>query len=93
MSSVAGKESGKDLLRVLIYTKDGEFVRSTQLDVEDIDYVKGITVTVEGRIALVSVSIYASPRQGTRCVKITMPDERAHLNIYFRKKKNEINQY
>ena len=48
---VAGKE--KDLLHVDIYTKDGEFVRGTQIHEEGILYSGGITVTTEGRIAVV----------------------------------------
>ena len=48
---VAGIE--KDLLHVDIYTKDGEFVRGTQIHEEGILYSGGITVTTEGRIAVV----------------------------------------
>ena len=51
---VAGHESMKELLHVEIYTKDGEFVRSTQIHEEGILYVKGITVTTDGRIAAVT---------------------------------------
>ncbi|XP_078378087.1 uncharacterized protein LOC144661261 [Oculina patagonica] len=52
---LAGKEPAeKDLLVVQVYTKDGEFVRSTQIHDERIGYyVEGITVTTEGRIAVV----------------------------------------
>ncbi|KAL9966984.1 hypothetical protein ACROYT_G025135 [Oculina patagonica] len=50
---LAGKERGKDLLLVEVYTKDGEFVRSTQIHDEQIGGVGGITVTTEGRIAVV----------------------------------------
>ncbi|XP_078378077.1 uncharacterized protein LOC144661251 isoform X3 [Oculina patagonica] len=51
---VADKEPGKDLL-VELYTKDhGEFVRRTQFHDEQIgDFIRGITVTTEGRIAVV----------------------------------------
>ena len=50
---VAGDEEKKHL-HVEIYTKDGEFVRSTQIHEEGIWYVAGITVTTEGRIAVVT---------------------------------------
>ena len=49
---VADIEQEKDLLHVDIYTKDGEFVRGTQIHEEGIDYLAGITVTTEGRIAV-----------------------------------------
>ena len=49
---VADIEEEKDLLHVDIYTKDGEFVRGTQTHEEGIDYLGGITVTTEGRIAV-----------------------------------------
>ncbi|KAL9966887.1 hypothetical protein ACROYT_G025024 [Oculina patagonica] len=50
---VAGKEPGKNVLHVQVYTKDGEFVRSTQIHDERIGcYLKGMTVTNEGRIAV-----------------------------------------
>ena len=49
---VAGIEEEKDLLHVDIYTKDGEFVRGTQIHEEGIGYLGGITVTTEGRIAV-----------------------------------------
>ncbi|XP_078378088.1 uncharacterized protein LOC144661262 [Oculina patagonica] len=50
---VACKEREKDLLHVEVYTKDGEFVRSTQIHGERIGYcIRGITVTTEGRIAV-----------------------------------------
>ena len=42
----------KHLLHVKIYTKDGEFVRETQIDDERIGDLKGITVTIDGRIAI-----------------------------------------
>ncbi|XP_078378079.1 uncharacterized protein LOC144661252 isoform X2 [Oculina patagonica] len=51
---LAGKEPEKDLLLVEVYTKDGEFVRSTQIHEERIGDVEGITVTTEGRIAVAS---------------------------------------
>ena len=49
---VAGKERDKDLLHVDIYTKDGEFARSTQIHEKKIDYLRGITATTERRFAL-----------------------------------------
>ncbi|XP_078378084.1 uncharacterized protein LOC144661258 [Oculina patagonica] len=50
---VAGKERGKDHLLVDVYTKDGEFVRSTQIHEERIGvFIEAITVTTEGRIAV-----------------------------------------
>ncbi|XP_078378074.1 uncharacterized protein LOC144661251 isoform X1 [Oculina patagonica] len=51
---LAGKRrGGKDLLLVEVYTKDGEFVRSTQIHDERIgDFIRGITVTTEGCIAV-----------------------------------------
>ena len=52
---VAGaEEENNNLLHVGIYTKDGEFVRSTQIHEEGIRDVTGITVTTEGRIAIVT---------------------------------------
>ena len=50
---VGGIERGKYLLHVDIYTKDGEFVRGTQIHEERIGYLGGITVTTEGRVAVV----------------------------------------
>ena len=49
---VADIEREKDLLHVDIYTKDGEFVRGTQIHEEGIAGLGGITVTTEGRIAV-----------------------------------------
>ena len=49
---VAGKEREKDLLHVDIYTKDGEFARSTQIHEKNIDYLRGITATTKRRFAL-----------------------------------------
>ena len=47
-------ERGKENhLEVLIYTKEGEYVRSIQYEEEDILYVRGITVTTDGRIAVI----------------------------------------
>ena len=51
---VAGAEGKKDLLHVEIYTKGGEFVRSTQILEKGIDnFIGGVTVTSETRIAVV----------------------------------------
>ena len=50
---VAGAKEEKHL-HMEIYTKDGEFVRSTQIHEEGIWYVTGITMTTEGRIAVVT---------------------------------------
>ena len=50
---IAGIEEEKSILHVEIYTKDGEFMRSTQIDDEEIDDLQGIAVTTEGRIAAV----------------------------------------
>ena len=49
---VAGTE-GKSLVHVEIYTKDGAFVRSTQIHQEQAGFLRGMTVTTEGRIAVV----------------------------------------
>ena len=49
---LAGHERETDRLTLAIYTVNGEFVRRIQLD-EKVDYdVRGITVTVEGHIAV-----------------------------------------
>ena len=44
----------KDLL-LLIYTKDGEFVRRIEHSVEGIRFLEGLTVTVEGRIGVLAM--------------------------------------
>ena len=49
---VVASVEGKDLLHVEIYTKDGEFVRSTQIHEEGIFDLDSMTVTTEGRIAV-----------------------------------------
>lgn len=49
---VPGKEPGKRRLLVAIYTTDGEFVRSIQLLEENTHGIRGITATMEGRIAV-----------------------------------------
>jgi len=50
--SVVIAAKGKDLLHVEIFTKDGDFVRSTQIHEEGIRYVAGLTVTMDGKIAV-----------------------------------------
>ena len=47
---LAGHERGTWRLTLAIYTVNGEFVRRIQPD-EKVDFVRGITVTVEGHIA------------------------------------------
>ena len=52
---VACKKGEKDLLHVEIYTKDGEFVHSAQIhahELKTVDFIHGVTVTTEGRIAV-----------------------------------------
>ena len=49
---VAGVELEKKLLHVQIYSKDGEFVQSTQIHVKGILGLRGIIVTTEGRIGV-----------------------------------------
>ena len=52
---VAGKELDSKLLEVKIYSKDGEFVRSTQIQIcDDFSEVGGIAVNNDGRIAVVT---------------------------------------
>ena len=51
---VAGAKYTTGLLNMEIYNKDGEFVNSTQIHEEGIRDVTGITVTTEGRIAVVT---------------------------------------
>ena len=48
---LAGDERETRRLTLAIYTVNGEFVRRIQLD-EEVDFVNGITVTVEGHIAV-----------------------------------------
>ena len=49
---VAGFERGTGRLRVAIYTTSGEFVRRIPLDEEEGRWTSGITVTMEGHIAV-----------------------------------------
>ena len=48
---LAGREQETDRLTLAIYSVNGEFIRRIQLD-EEADFVDGITVTVEGHIAV-----------------------------------------
>ena len=48
---LAGHERETGRLTLAIYTVNGEFVRRIQLD-EEVDYVNGMTVTMEGHIAV-----------------------------------------
>ena len=48
---LAGHERETARLKLAIYTVNGEFVRRIQLD-EKVHFVRGITVTVQGRIAV-----------------------------------------
>ena len=49
---VAGKDRGSGFLRVAVYTKDGEFVRRIQPGEEEFCRCEGVTVTLDGRIAV-----------------------------------------
>ena len=49
---VAGLDQETIFLRVAVYTKDGEFVRGIQPSVEELDLCLGVTVTMDGRIAV-----------------------------------------
>lgn len=52
---VAGIETGKHCLRVLVYTKDGRaFVRSTKFNVEGLDCLRGITVNMKGCFGIIA---------------------------------------
>ena len=51
---VAGIEKAKERhIQIMIYTKNGEFVRSIESDKEDVVYLRGTIVTINGRIASV----------------------------------------
>ena len=64
---LAGGEQETLRLTLAIYTVNGEFVRRIQLD-EKVDFVSGITVTVEGRIAV--ASLQAITDEGIRKAKV-----------------------
>ena len=49
---MAGLKKEGLVVDVEIFTKDGEFVRSTEIHEERIDYIHGMTVTKGGRIAV-----------------------------------------
>ena len=51
---VGGEDYDTDILHIEIYTKDGEFVRSTPVNMGQSYYLIGMAVTTEGRIALVT---------------------------------------
>ena len=51
---VGDKDYNSDILHIEIYTKDGEFVRSTPVNMGQSYYLKGMAVTTEDRIALVT---------------------------------------
>ena len=51
-SVVIAGEKEESVVGVEIFTKDGEFVRSTQIHEERNHYIQGMTVTRDGRIAL-----------------------------------------
>ena len=51
---VGDKDYNSDILHIEIYTKDGEFVRSTPVNMGQSYYLIGMAVTTEGRIALVT---------------------------------------
>ena len=54
---LAGNERETDRLTLAIYTVNGEFVRRIQLDEKPCHNVRGITVTVEGHIAVALLDI------------------------------------
>ena len=51
---VGGKDYDTDILHIEIYTKDGEFVRSTPVNMGQSYFLIGMAVTTEDRIALVT---------------------------------------
>ena len=51
---VGGEDSDTDILHIEIYTKDGEFVRSTSVNMGQSYSLIGMAVTTEDRIALVT---------------------------------------
>ena len=64
---LAGGEQETLRLTLAIYTVNGEFVRRIQLD-EKVDFVSGITVAVEGHIAV--ASLQAITDEGIRKAKV-----------------------
>ena len=65
-SSLVKKEDTEEesVVVVEIFTKDGEFVRSSQIHEERIHYTAGMTVTRDGRIALLLGDIGGTGRSG-----------------------------
>ena len=57
---IAGRREEDSVFVVEIFTKDGEFVRSTQIHEEQIPYIAGMTVTRDGRIAVVLADIHGT---------------------------------
>ncbi|XP_066029727.1 uncharacterized protein [Pocillopora verrucosa] len=51
---VGGEDYNSDILHIEIYTKDGEFVRSTAVNLGQSYHLIGMAVTTEGHIALVT---------------------------------------
>ena len=49
---VGGEDYYTDILHIEIYTKDGEFVRSTPVNMGQLYSLLGMAVTTEGRIAV-----------------------------------------
>ena len=49
---IAGKKEEESVVVVEIFTKDGKFVRSTQMQSHEIRRVRGMTVARDGRIAV-----------------------------------------
>lgn len=52
---ITGVKRGRDIVVVEIFTKDGVFVRSTEIYAELIERICGMTVTRDGRIAVVGL--------------------------------------
>ena len=52
---VGGKDYNPDILHIEIYTKDGEFVRSTSINMGQYLPLLGMAVTTEGRIAVATL--------------------------------------
>ncbi|PFX11416.1 Brain tumor protein, partial [Stylophora pistillata] len=61
---IAGVREEKELLQVEIYSKDGEFVRSVEIQIDGSYSVTGITVTTEGHIAVAVATIGLLVRKG-----------------------------
>ena len=59
---IVGKEDERNVLVVEIFTKDGISVRSTEIYTELILPIEGVTVTRDGRIAVVGISSNVTPK-------------------------------